>query len=99
MNTETELPRDLAEFQSRLAALAPGTTVSVDAPRRPDGEWWLDADVRGRTETLSWRLGIGFGLFVRGDHGYGERPDEVVADPAAAARRVVAIGADGEGNS
>jgi hypothetical protein len=73
MNT----PVQLSEFIIMLNRECPGASVEVDAPRDPDGEWWLDVVSGHSRENVSWRPKVGFGFFTTDEKGLGDRPDEI----------------------
>jgi hypothetical protein len=65
-------------------------TIAVDAPATTAGSWWLDVSQAGHTAIVEYRPNDGFGVSgPRG--GYGEGPDVVVPNVAAAADQVVAF--------
>lgn len=72
-----------AELQRRLA----DAYIRIDAPGSAEGTWWVDVEHQGHSASVEWRPKVGFG--VAGPHGgYGEGPDVVIQDAAAAADHV-----------
>jgi hypothetical protein len=84
MNT----PHPIETLVRLLGESFESTTVSVDAPRDPEGEYWLDVAVERFRSSVSWRPKIGFGIYVSESDGYGERPDEVYERPETTCTRI-----------
>lgn len=73
----------LSKFLSNLI----GFELLVDAPDDPHADVWIDI-CRGQFSTnVSYRPTVGFGVYLEAPE-YGQRPDEVHADPLKAARRI-----------
>jgi hypothetical protein len=70
-------PEQLSEFVTMLNRESPGASVEIDAPRDPNGEWWLDIVSGDAREHVSWRPKVGFGFFTTDERGFGDRPDEI----------------------
>jgi hypothetical protein len=69
----------------------PEATITLDAPRKRSGEWFLDVNLDGHIVVVHWREKIGFGVSSSMEHGYGEGPDEVYRDDESTYRRVVML--------
>lgn len=70
----------------------PRAVIKLRRPRKEGGHWWLDAQLDGHTATVEWAPRRGFGISTpSSDDGYGEGPDEVIADREAASKRVVEL--------
>ncbi len=78
---------NLSGIEALHAAIAerlPEAHVSAEAPPQPNGSWWIDIHYVGKTASIEWRPGRGFG--VAGAHAsYGEGPERVFDDASAAA--------------
>jgi len=81
-------PKQLSAFITTLNRDCPGVLVEVDAPRDPEGEWWLDVANGGSHETVSWRPKVGFGFFTTDEKGFGDRPDEIYRKVEGACARL-----------
>jgi DNA-binding Xre family transcriptional regulator len=91
MNPIEVLKRDIERALPRVE-------TKFRRPRREDGHWWLDSTYDGHGVTVEWSPRRGFGISTDGlGDGYGEGPDEVVADREAAAKRVVELLVQGTG--
>src|SRR5947207_8262043 len=77
----------LEELHAALTRLLPHAHLSVEAPPQPGGSWWIDVQNAGRSVTVEWRPRQGFGISGIDDI-YGEGPEHVVSEPAAAALHV-----------
>jgi hypothetical protein len=84
MNT----PTPISEFTELLGRECEEATVSVDSPRDPNGEYWLDVSQRKFRTSVSWRPKVGFGIFTSADGGYGMRPDEIYSRAEDACTRI-----------
>jgi hypothetical protein len=85
-------PQQLSQFVNTLIRECPGASVEVDAPRDPNGEWWLDVVIGDFRESVSWRPKAGFGFFTTNEKGFGDRPDEIylrVSDALARLCRLI----------
>ena len=81
MNTAEELAR-------AIRRALPDAVVSIDAPAKDSGHWWIDVRRGQLTATIEWRPKQGFGVGL-GPGGYGEGPDVVVSTVDAAVGHVV----------
>lgn len=81
-------PQEITQFAELLRTHCPSARASIDEPRDPHGEWWIDVrDGRFRT-SLSWMSERGFGVFTSDEKGFGERPDELYSRPSDVFKRV-----------
>ena len=78
-------------FLKELHRRLPQSKVTVDAPSRSDGAWFLDARLRRKAVVVEYRPGKGFGVSTPGSGGLGEGPDEILPDAGAAAGRAVQL--------
>jgi DNA-binding Xre family transcriptional regulator len=69
--------------------MLPGAKVSVDVPSRPNGDWFVDVKYRDQSFVVEYRPTLGYGLSSIPSAGYGEGPDEFLAEEAAAVDRIV----------
>lgn len=69
----------------------PSVSVSVDAPGRDSGNWFIDVRSGNRAFAVEYRPTLGFGLssVLTEDAGYGEGPDEFQADEHELVARVL----------
>ena len=67
----------------------PGTVVGVDAPSRASGDWFVDVKHGEQSFVVEYRPSLGFGLSSVPSSGYGEGPDEFLADARSVADRLV----------
>lgn len=60
----------------------PSASVSVDAPGKDSGNWFIDVRSGNRAFAIEYRPALGFGLssVLTKDAGYGEGPDEFQPD-------------------
>jgi hypothetical protein len=86
MGTVTPVEELRREITDRLRDAA----VTIDSPDVAEGAWWVDVERNGRTASVEWRPGRGFGIAGPGGT-YGEGPDYVVNDAVTAAQEVVRI--------
>jgi len=82
------MPDPIGLLTKLLGQECEGATVSVDTPRDPKGEYWLDVSVERFRTSVSWRPNIGFGVYVSDSGGYGERPDETYVRPEDVCARI-----------
>src|SRR5690242_13304079 len=80
----------LEQLQSELHRRLADADIRVDAPKSPDGSWWIDIEREGSVASVEWRPAAGFGV-AGPDGGYGEGPDVVVRDAATAADHVARL--------
>jgi len=74
-------PKKRIENLSRLIeSRLPGAAVSVDAPSRPSGDWFVDVKYGDQSFAFEYRPSLGFGLSSTPSGGYGEGPDEFLAE-------------------
>jgi DNA-binding XRE family transcriptional regulator len=86
MNAIETLKRDI---ERAVAAVE----TKLRKPRSEAGTWWLDAKHDGHVVTVEWsprRRGFGISTDAPED-GYGEGPDEVLADREAASNRIIEL--------
>lgn len=69
-------PDAIGELLSQLEHALPEAAVTVDRPRDPTGEWFIDVAAGEFRAPIAWREHFGFGLFTATE-GYGDRPNEV----------------------
>lgn len=87
------------QLKRLLESELPGIRVSIDEPRNPEGEWWLDLAIGNIELPMAWRPKFGFGLFEAAE--YGARPSEIYREPKSACVRIkqlVASAADAAGS-
>lgn len=89
--THPALPKDIVEFIDALRSEA-AAAVEVDAPSKPEGEWWIDLEIDGMHSNVLWQKSLGFGLYVR-ENGFGGRPQEIYRKAAEAGARVLQLAA------
>jgi hypothetical protein len=65
----------------------PEAHVTVEAPPEPNGSWWIDIQYAGKTASVEWRPGRGFGV-ASADAVYGEGPARVFDEATATAEYV-----------
>ena len=87
MNPKRRIDRLIALLQARV----PGSSVQVDAPSRASGNWFVNIDADGQALVVEFRPKLGFGLSSTPSDGYGEGPDEFLADEEAVVDRVAAL--------
>ena len=78
---------NISEIEALHAAVTrrlPEAHVTVEAPPRADGSWWIDIHYAGKSASVEWRPGRGFGV-AGADAVYGEGPERVFDDVTAAA--------------
>jgi len=76
------------QLNSQITRRLHDAKLTVDRPANADGHWWIDVEHQGHLVSVEFRPGEGFGV-CGSNGGYGEGPDVVVANPAAAADQVV----------
>jgi len=75
-----------------LETRVPDASLQLDPPLNPDGYWVLDCWEGGRQVVVEWREGGQFGISrLTIDTGYGEGPDELLADEGLAVDRAVQL--------
>jgi hypothetical protein len=75
-------------LHATIAERLPEAHVTVEAPPQPNGSWWIDIHYAGKTASVEWRPGRGFGV-AGADASYGEGPERVFDDPSAAANHAI----------
>lgn len=85
--TVRAMPDPITEFIAAVSAALPGIVSSVDAPRDPTGEWFIDLAIGDFQTNVAWRPSFGFGLFTS-EEGYGDYPNEVFRKAELAASRI-----------
>jgi len=81
------------DLHAAITRLLPQAHIAVDAPPQPEGSWFIDVHYAGKSGTIEWRPGQGYGV-AGTDAVYGEGPERVFSDAAAAARYLVSVLAD-----
>lgn len=69
----------------------PDSSVSVDAPTQPKGDWFIDTTVGKRSFAIEFRPTLGFGLSSTPSEGIGEGPDEFFEDEQAVVDRIAEL--------
>lgn len=71
----------------------PSASVSVDAPAKASGHWFVDLKAGAQAFTIEFRPALGFGLSSvdREDEGYGMGPDEFHPDEDAVVARLLQL--------
>jgi hypothetical protein len=90
---------DLAPLQTLQRIIAqelPAARAKLDSPHTDTGSWFLDVEWNGAIAIIEWRPSQGFGVAGE-DAAFGEGPELVTADPAAAAFAAVARLREAEG--
>lgn len=88
--TACNMKTPIEHLKQLLNERLPSCAIEVDAPDRPNGNWWIDVSMGKNRHTLEYRPGTGFGLFHKGA-GYGEGPSEVYRTPERAAQRLAQL--------
>lgn len=86
-------PEQIQQFIDAVSARVPGSSIGVDSPRDPTGEWFIDVEKEGFKPHVAWREASGFGLFTA-EEGFGDYPNEVYRKADLAATRVVQLYAE-----
>ena len=63
---------------AKLEARFPELVFTVDQAETTTGSSWID--IAGGPIAIEYKPGVGFGVFLSADDGYGSRPDEVYTD-------------------
>ncbi|HVG08340.1 MAG TPA: XRE family transcriptional regulator [Thermoanaerobaculia bacterium] len=71
-------------LQEKLTAQFPRLKATLDRPGRPQGDWFLDAELGGKNLVAVWNPERGFALSSRAEVEYGEAPDEQYPDADSA---------------
>jgi len=81
----------VTQLSTQIAGRFPDARLSVDAPGRPDGIWYLDAQYGGHHVIVQWQAGMGFGVSCAPSHVFGDGADEVYQELEAAYARIVSL--------
>jgi len=81
----------IQSLEERIRKRFPEAKTALDPASDPEGPWFLDIDLGGHPVNVEWRPEQGFGITSKHSPGYGEGPDEVLPDLAAAMRRVKSL--------
>src|ERR1700729_716023 len=84
------MEKKIEQFRKLLNEWVPHCALTVDAPDRAEGSYWLDISMGRKRRTLEYRPGKGFGVF-HGNAGYGEGPSEIYRTPERAVQRVAQL--------
>ena len=87
---DVNIPEQINDFRREILSLMSKCSLSVDAPRNPDGEWFIDIACDKFLLNVAWRVKRGFGLFTA-EAGYGDQPNEVYKKSRTAALRVAQL--------
>jgi DNA-binding XRE family transcriptional regulator len=79
------------KLERLLRARIPGVVIEVDAPSRPEGDWFIDTKLGARSCVVELRPALGFGLSSTPGEGLGEGPDEFFADEPSVVERVAEL--------
>ncbi len=74
------------ELMTALQTQLPGFEFILDAAETATGSSWIN--IAGHPMAIEHKPGIGFGLFLSDEGGYGNRPDEVYRDAALLLKRL-----------
>jgi hypothetical protein len=86
-STVDAMPDPITKLVAAVSAAIPNIVSSVDAPRDPAGEWFVDLAIGDFQTNVAWRPSYGFGLFTS-EEGYGDYPNEVFRKAEIAALRI-----------
>jgi transcriptional regulator with XRE-family HTH domain len=84
-------PQAVRDFLNLVEGVCTSAVLVVDHADKPDGDWWIDAQVNGELVTVFWSPKSGFGFSTLEEIGYGEKPNEIYANPEMAAARFVQL--------
>lgn len=84
------LPDQIIEFAKHLEAADFETSVSIDEPDSPRGEFFLDVEIEDFATEVSFRPGVGFGFYAS-ETEFGQKPDEVFRSPLRAFNRLMQL--------
>lgn len=79
------------KLERLLRARLPGVVIEVDAPSRPEGDWFIDTRLGDRACVVELRPSLGFGLSSTPGEGLGEGPDEFLEEEPAVVERVAEL--------
>lgn len=86
------LAKDRVEdFVRLLRKRIPKLTCEVDAPARPNGDWFIDLKLGDRSFVIEFRPDLGFGLSSTPSEGLGEGPDEFFEDEGDVVERLAEL--------
>lgn len=80
----------IESLQRFIATELPAARMNVDAPHLPNGSWFIDVEWNGAMAVVEWRPAEGFGISPE-TASYGEGPEIVTRDVAAAAAAAVGL--------
>lgn len=83
--------KQVAKLERLIKTSLPGSSVSIDAPARPSGDWFVDVECDSQAFVIEYRPKLGFGLSSIPSDGYGEGPDEFLQDDRRLIERLVAL--------
>lgn len=92
MNPIQHLHRDVLER-------TPGVDADLDAPKDPNGRWFLDLRADDQHVVVEWTPRHGFGISASERTGFGEAPEETYTDFDEAESRVLHLLRTGEQTS
>ena len=81
----------IKDFLRRLQAEA-AVAFEIDAPAKPEGDWWIDLEIDGMQSNVLWKQSLGFGVYSE-EAGYGGRPQEIYRNAAEASARILQLAA------
>jgi len=81
----------IEEFVRLLHKRLPKTACEVDAPSRPNGDWFIDIRLGDRSFVVQFRPDLGFGLSSTPSEGIGEGPDEFFEDEHEILERLIEL--------
>ncbi len=79
------------KLERLLRARLPGVVIEVDAPSRPEGDWFIDTRLGDRACVVELRPSLGFGLSSVPGEGLGEGPDEFFEDEPSVVERIIEL--------
>lgn len=72
--------KEIVLMVSNIRKRFPFAVVSVDAPKNPKGQHFIDVRTKKSHIPIAWRPDKGFGFFSKKSV-YGEGPDQIFTDP------------------
>jgi hypothetical protein len=82
-----QIKKFLDALQSEAAV-----AFGIDAPSKPDGDWWIDLEIDGMRSNVLWKSTLGFGVYTD-ETGYGGRPQEIYKNASEASARILQLAA------